>query len=175
MNAPPRSLFVTNLAWISIAVSSSYVLLAGLENLAALVVPEAFLPPAALFAGFPESVAWVASHLRELLLGGLALGIVALWASIDLMRRRPWSRIAMIVLLALLIVLLAASVAWQALLYSGVREIVSGVDDTIGATVGAVTIAVQVMVAIVALGTAAVFAWLGWRLMQPAIRAEFHS
>jgi len=56
-----------------------------------------------------------------------------------------------------------------------VREIVSGVDDTIGATVGAVTIAVQVMVAIVALGTAAVFAWLGWRLMQPAIRAEFHS
>lgn len=175
MDTPPRSLFVTNLAWIAIAVSASYVLLAGLESLAAFVVPDAFLPPAALFSGFPESVAWVASHLRELLLGGLAIGVVALWASIDLMRRRPWARIAMIVLLGLLVVALAASVAWQALLYSGMRDIVNVADDTIGATVTAITIAVQVMVAIVALATAAVFVWIGWRLTQPTIRAEFHS
>ncbi len=96
-----RSSLVTGLAWVSIVACSLMVVALGLElvTLFWLVHSDA-ITPEILGPGMPGGLVFVVRYLREISLALMLVTGVALWASIDLLRRRNWARWFFVIALA---------------------------------------------------------------------------
>jgi hypothetical protein len=173
-NVGSRSLFVTLVAWLFVAVAamaSASALLHGagvaLGADEALSLPQA---PGALLSAF------VSGHIGWVMGAGLLLAVATIVAGIGLMMRLEWARRTFIGLLVVAVLFNLAGL-WlqhelvQGMLYSSLSgvKLPAAAQDLFG---GFVT-ASRVMAAVVTLGLCALLLWIMRRLMSPSVRSEF--
>jgi hypothetical protein len=162
----PRSTFVTVVGWQGI-VFASVGLAATTMQVLMLWMMGGFSPTAAnvvslgLSAYRPALSVW----------GTPAACVLALGASIGLLRRRPWARWTLVVLLAIAVVLILASLTGSLDLLRSAHEASSGSD----AELERVMRLMGYYWMFVATSSALVLAWIIKRLCAKSLRAEFRS
>ena len=179
---PPRSSFVSVMAWLSLAVALLSVAGNALQAVAALLAPglgslSGLLPPD---AKVPPLLTWLAEHLVSLSLLGVILSLAMAWISWALLQRREWGRLAFIVMLVLVAL---ANFACIPLVDVALSMAMAVLDPTGGADATAQLVeagapmlaALRLACWLGALAIAAVHGWIIWQLCRPAIRAEFHA
>ncbi|TFH87711.1 hypothetical protein EQG41_06440 [Billgrantia azerbaijanica] len=161
-----RSRAVSGIAWGFILFAT---LVAGLLGL--LLLPGE--PLTAMLAVEPGSggltggVAWLLARSRMLTGLLLAGALLTLILAIALLRRRPWARGAFLALLALGFVAVLGAAALTPLTFSLLPE--SATSGTPGTELTGMLGTLIVIATLLAV----LFAWAGWRLATPAVRAEF--
>ena len=115
---PPRSTFVTVIAWLFIVLSGFATLISILQNAMMAMMPfddhlDRALRDSTFSSAIPPASQFLVSHFRTLLVVTLGACVVTLVASIGLLRRQNWARITFIVLLALSIAYMVASLFFQ--------------------------------------------------------------
>lgn len=167
---PRPSIAVTGLGWCFILLSLTTLLL--------LILP---LPGTTLTAvlntgpgsgGLTGGAAWLAERsahgVAVLMLGAL----VTLFLSVALLRRRPWARRAFIALMAVGFVSILGGVALIQLTFG----LLPGVAVAEAAVIEeSMTGLIALLAGLTLAGTvfSVLFAWAGWRLTTPVVRAEF--
>ena len=171
MNAQPQSAFVTAVGWSFVVLGTLLLCIAVVQNL----LFAAFAPFQADIASwevFPPSARWVLVNLRWMLLANLALGVVTIAASIGLVQRREWARVVFVALMAL-------GVAWNLGVAWLQYDFTSAVQAEAAASNPADTgfFAFILVIRVLSFGFATVFCclfgWIGYRLLQPDVAAEF--
>lgn len=171
MNTRPESGFVTALGWTFVVLGSLLVCIALIQNLFFAMFAE-FQADVASWEVFPPSARWLVANMQPLLLTNLGLGVATIAASIGLLRRQEWGR-------ALFIALMAIGVAWNLAVAWLQFDFTSAVQARVLAESGrdAGLDALILVVRIASFGFAALFCWLfgwiGYRLLQPDVAAEF--
>lgn len=176
-----RSSFVDGLAWLSIVLSALMVVSMGLQVLALNVwLPADAFDPVRLrglgLEGLPPSAEWVLMHLRGLIVLSLLLSVLALWASIDLLRRRNWARWFFIAMLGL-----GATWSLGSLFYMG--DFMPSAESMLG---GDVPSAMRAELAafqrnlwwasvLMTVLFVALHGWIIWKLVKPPVSDEFRS
>lgn len=173
----PRSSFVSGLAWLSIVVCGFAVVGFGLQALMLQFwIPPDMLDPVRLSGGapLPPSSYWVLSHLKGIIFGVLAMSVLGLWASIDLLRRRDWARWFFVATLALGALANAASLFFLGdLMPSAEGMLGPDVPPDLAAQVASFQRGMLVASVVTALVFVVVHAWIIWKLVTPPIRDEF--
>lgn len=180
--APPRSSFVTVMAWLSLAVALMSAAGNALQAVAALVAPGlgslgGLLPPGATV---PPLLTWLGEHLVGLSVLGVVLSLAMAWICWALLQRREWGRLAFI---AMLVLVALANFACIPLVNVALSMAMAVLDPTGSGDVNAELVAAGApMLAALRLACwlgagaiAAVHGWIIWQLCRPAIRAEFHA
>src|SRR5438067_5343036 len=94
---PPRSSFVTVVAWIFIVLSGFVTLVGALQNLMIRSMPfdqvDSVLRDSTAASQFPPAARFMFSHFRLLFLAAFLLSLVMFVASWGLLRRRNWARL----------------------------------------------------------------------------------
>lgn len=178
MSAPPSSSFVTATAWSFIAASACTTAIALVQCLVlwALFDPVALAEAMALAfpQGLPPVMAATIRRMPAIAATLLALSALSLWASIGLLLRQAWARLAMIALLVLGIVANLLGLALQFVLLDELRvmmvEVMPGAPELDDVLVGS-----TVTGAITALVFSGLFGWLVVRLCAPEVVAEFRE
>ncbi len=123
----------------------------------------------------PPVVAFLAGHAQLFFLGFMLVSIATLVCATGLLRRRNWARLGFVGLMGL-------GIAWQAVgfwlqsnLMSTMREQFAAAAELGGPDFGAAAPAIMLVGAIFALGMAALQGWIAWKLLTPAIAAEFRQ
>jgi hypothetical protein len=169
----PQSLFITLLAWFSIAVSA-LMLTSSLMQIVmvSFVFPPDMLDQAVAQSGemMPSFVALLFSHFKLFLLAYLLVSVLLLVASVGLLKRRNWARITFIVLLALSI---AASIGSLFMQLSSVDAAMKQMDGFGGEEFKQYVVIVEGMMLGFAIVFSAIHAWLIYKLCTPQIRDEF--
>jgi hypothetical protein len=171
-----RSLFVTILGWLGVAMGAFGVLV-GLLQLAIVGSMAGELAAAAndpQLAAMPPVVRWMFAHYLLLVLVNLAIMALLLVASAGLLRRRNWARLTIVGMLAAGIAANFLGVAVQL----GMMKSMGGIA---GATAppefAAQLAAMRAMVTgfslLVAVAFAALYGWLIRKLVSPVTRREF--
>jgi len=176
---PPRSQFVTVMAWLSLAVALLSVASNALQAVAVALAPglgdlSALLPPG---TPLPALLDWLGDHLLALSLWGVVLSLLMAWISWALLQRREWARLAFIAVLLLValanfacIPLLDTAVAMTG---AGLGQDGADVAAELGQASAPLLVAMKAVCWIGALAIAAIHGWIAWRLCRPEIRAEF--
>ncbi|MCG6656892.1 hypothetical protein HOP52_03745 [Halomonas campisalis] len=170
-SAPPRSGAVSGIAWGFIAFS--------ILTLALLTLP--LLPGDALVAslgveagsgGLTGGVAWLierSATLATLLIVG---ALVTLVLALALLQRRPWARPAFVGLMVAGFFGVFGAAALTPMTFGLLPEAATteavNPGNPVAGLVGALSLLIMAATALVAL-----FAWAGWKLTTPAVRAEF--
>jgi hypothetical protein len=166
-----RSAAVTGLAWGFILFS--------LAVMALLILPLA--PGEALAAslgvevgsgGLTGGVAWLIERSATLVTLLIVGALVTLVLAVALLQRRPWARPAFVALMAAGFVGVFGAAALTPMTFgllpeAATTEVVNPGNPVAG-LVGALSLLIMAATALVAL-----FAWAGWKLTTPAVRAEF--
>lgn len=168
----PRSLFVTNLARVSIALAGAHVSMSLLQNVAYLLVPMPELPREGREL-FPPPVVWLFGHLRLMMLASLFFGAFWLWASVDLLRRREWARIAFVALSVFGILATIVVMLWQLYLFHAIGGLLAPHDDAPGLMAKGLMATVPIVVAVLAVALSWLQGWIAWKLVQPGVALEF--
>ena len=179
MPAPsPRSTFVTVLAWTFIAMSGMATTISLMQNVMLHVLMDGGLGQALRQApaeGVPPVAAFLAGHAQLFFLGFMLMSIVTLVCATGLLHRRNWARLGFVGLMGL-------GIAWQAIgfwiqssLMSTIREQFAAAAELGGPDLGAAAPAIMLVGAVFALAMAALQGWIAWKLLTPAIAAEFRS
>lgn len=172
-NVGARSLFVTTVAWVFIALSLLAVASAVVQNAAV----ASLLPGwRASGAQLPLLTGWLIAYLPWVVGAGLVLSLATLASAIGLLLRLDWARRAFIGLLALAIVANLLGLWFQhEVLQSVVQSTLSRAplpEQALGVFGGFVTAARAMGVAMTLLACAL----LGWtirRLMSASVKQEF--
>jgi hypothetical protein len=177
----PRSGFVTALAWVFIVLSGFGVLISLLQNLMLSAFPQdAFneaLQDASTTQEVPAGARFMFGHFRLLVALMLLVLVTTLVAAIGLLRRHNWARILFMIILGLGVIYSLGGVALQQHMMPDFSRF-SPVDSTASEAVlrmGAMIRVVQLVMIIISLGFAGLFAWLIWKLASPSVRREFGS
>ena len=170
-SAPPRSLAVTGIALGFIAFSLLILSLMTLPLLPGDAI-VASLGVEAGSGGLTGGVAWLVERS-----GGLAVlmmigSLATLGLALALLLRRPWARPAFVGLMSAGFVGVFGAAALTPMTFgflpdAAITEAVNPGNPVAG-LVGALSLLIMVATALVAL-----FAWAGWKLTTPAVRAEF--
>lgn len=206
--AAPRSTFVTVLAWLSIALSAGGALMTILQAVMLYVMHDLFQlmeqsPRLQAGENLPALMEMTFNHFGLFVAAFFLLCLFWLAASIGLLHRRNWARIAIMVLLGFGIAWNVGAVVWQGYVMSGMVEDLDAqmaaaaeqarqrAESQPGEQAGEPlpasppdTEAVEkafrlfsrvmlVFTAIMSFAFSCLFAWLIWKLATPAIRAEF--
>ena len=110
----------------------------------------------------PPAAAFAIRHLRQLIEAFLLLWLIALVASIGLLKRRNWARLVFIGLMALGIIWNLASPILQLIVLRGIPgqfELMRSI--------------IQIISVIYALAFCLLFGWIIVRLMSAKVRSEF--
>lgn len=178
---PPRSTFISVLAWLSIAFTGFGTLIAILQNLMLnLLFPveqmtQSMQMPEAQ-AQLPAFTLFMFAHMRAFVGGFLVFFLTLLVFSIALLKRKNWARIGFIIFLAFGIVTTLATPLIQYHLVNNVfvpPMSESGVE--IPADFQIIANVMLVFSALMSLGFCALYAWLIKRLVSPSIVTEFRS
>lgn len=175
MNAA-RSQFVTVLAWIFIVISGFGVVIGLLQNaLVFFVLGDALGElPVQASDPVPELARFFAAHLRWFFVLVLAAMAFTLAASIGLLRRRNWARLAFIGVMLFGIFWNLLGVALQiAMMQSMAGTFGEGAPPEFAAQFEAMRMTMIVVGGLMALGFSMLFGFIAWKLTRPAIRAEF--
>lgn len=118
--SPPRSTFITALAWTFIVMAGFASLIAVAQNIMIqLMFPtDLALPPSPHASGVPAVLDFLLGHIRYLFLAFLILSIGTLVAAIGLLKRRNWARLAFVGILGLGILWNLAGIALQQLVFA---------------------------------------------------------
>lgn len=172
--APGRSTFVTVVAWVFIALAGMATLMTALQSVMVLLLfpldeIRQNAPQNATFETMPVWARFMFTHIELWFLFCFTVSATTVVAAIGLLRRRNWARI-------LFVGVLAFGIVWNLVTpFVAAGMMPAGAFDGVD---GAFTRAFRLMQAVtvaLAVGVAALFAWLGWRLCSPAVRAEFHD
>jgi hypothetical protein len=171
------STFVTVTAWIFIGLSTFSTLISVLQNIMITVMfsaPGGF-PPAEAQQHMPPLFAFLFSHMRLYFLAFLVVSAATLLASIGLLMRRNWARIAFIGILALGIVWNIGGLVLQQWLASSMLEINREMRPPaeFEAVMRGMMIAIRIFSALFAIGLSVLFGWMIRQLRSPAIAVEF--
>jgi hypothetical protein len=183
MNDPspvPRSAFVTSIAWSFIVLAGLGIAWALLQNIVFNVMVgtldiETVINDARSAGAMPDMLALVFRNMRWLLLLTLILSVLTLIASIALLRRRNWARLAFIVMMWLGVAGNLGGLWLQYQLLSGapVQEMLKTMTGAAGIPMDDLVQSVEVVSALVAVVFAALFAWAAIRLNLQEIKDEF--
>ncbi len=175
---PARSNFVTVLAWIFIAFSGFAVFVSILQNVmitfsfpmeriqAAMQEPQAQQHVPAAFRFLFNNFAWL---FRAFLVVSLAV----LAASIGLLRRKNWARIAFIMLMALGILWNLGGVVLQSVLLSSFPPFPHQPPAEMAENFGRMLSVMRIATVFMVVAFSALCGWIIWKLASPQIRAEF--
>ena len=184
-SAPPRSTFVTVVAWIFIILSGFATFISLLQNLMVGYMPRDMFDSAMQDSTFarvmPPAARFMFSHLQLLVLCTFILTGLMLAASIGLLHRRNWARLVFIGLLGLGIVYnLAGLVLQQSMLSSMTSQVpfaaASNADSTFRSTAqqfDQMMAGFRVVMYVVTIGFAVLFGWIIAKLLSRPIREEF--
>jgi hypothetical protein len=173
---PPRSTFVTVLAWIFIVMSGMGTLVSLLQNVMIhLVLRDAALDQALQAApeNVPAAMVFLAGHARLIFFGFLLVTLFTLASSIGLLRRCNWARWCFIGVMGLGIAWQLAGLAIQSSMFATMREQFALGAQMGGPDLGAMIAVIAVIGAIFATGMIVLHAWLILRLVSPRVAAEF--
>ncbi|HKB59209.1 MAG TPA: hypothetical protein VKC56_04100 [Gallionellaceae bacterium] len=175
---PPRSTFVTVVAWVFVCLGAAFALISGAELVGVLLLSEKTIQTAVnnsnALAHMPAYNRFFIDHMA-LTLGLSLAGLLLLFVTaIALLKRKRWARPAMIVLLSLAVIRYIVAVTMQ-LLYFSPASIPAppNASETEAATYHTMMTAVMYGTALFSIAIAAVFVWIIVRLLSPAIKAEF--
>lgn len=172
--ATSRSSFVTTLAWIFIVFGGFASFISLLQN-----IMFNFFFPLGEMQAFAQSsqqpwiVKLIFTNLRLYFAGFFVVSVVTLVASVGLLRRRNWARLAFIGLMALGIFWNIGSLLVQQLMFSSIsfpdlRPKFSMDVETVATVMQAFSVGMTVALS-------ALFGWIIWRLTSKPIAAEFRS
>lgn len=173
-----RSTFVTALAW-------SFIVLGVVSvawGLVQFLVIQVFVDQEALRAGMrtehsveklPEAVRFILSNIKLLATVMLVASAAMLWISIGLLQRRNWARWGFIALMVLAAAGHLAPLAGGAGMVTWATDLLSGAGGGVHQSVSGAARVAWLVFAVLNLLLAAVFAWIGWKLTRPEVRAEF--
>jgi hypothetical protein len=179
---PPRSSFVTVVAWIFIILSALSTLIGALQNLMIRSMPFDQLQSAlrdSMTAQIPGPARLMFSHFQLLLLATFVLSLLMLISSVGLLRRRNWARLLFMGLLILGIIYMIGGLFVQQSFMSSLTASFNAAapqDSTFRANEQQFQSIFRVMrlfMIVLSLGIAAVFGWIVARLASPKIRLEF--
>jgi len=182
VEAPPRSSFVTVVAWIFIVLSGFSTLIGALQNLMIRSMPFDQLNSAlqdSTAAQLPAPARMMFSHFQLFFLVTFLLSLLMLISSIGLLRRHNWARLAFIGLLVLgIIYLLGGLVLQQSFMSSFNRSFSAAApqDSLFRANAQhfeSFVTAMRVFMIVFSLGIAGVFGWIVARLASAKVRTEF--
>jgi hypothetical protein len=166
----PRSSFVTVTAWLGIGTSACAAPIALVQTLMVGTLSQEIrtaLDSEAL-AQLPASMRYLLEHTKLVSQVFLLFSALTLVASVGLLRRRNWGRLAVMALLAVLIVQQLALFALQL----SMGGALGGPGET-PRELGAALLLLQVAGGVLTVLQVGVCAWMIWKLETPAIRAEF--
>jgi hypothetical protein len=171
---PPRSTFVTVVAWLFIAVSALATPIAIAQRFLVLrLLREQVMAPAgAPRPALPTAIAFVFAHLEPIFLALVVVFAYALVTAIGLLMRKSWARPAFLALLVIGIGGAAAGFALQSVLLA---EMSRRAADSAAPGVRHVLVAMQVFVAGAAVVIVLALVWLIARLRSQSVRAEFRA
>jgi len=180
--APPRSSFVTVVAWIFIVLSAFSTLIGALQNLMIRSMPFDQLNSAlqdSTAAQLPAPARVMFSHFQLFFLVTFLLSLLMLISSIGLLRRHNWARLAFIGLLVLGIIYLLGGLFLQQSFMSSFNRSFSAAapqDSLFRANARqfeSLFTAMRVFMIVFSLGIAGVFGWIVARLASAKVRTEF--
>jgi len=180
--APPRSSFVTVVAWIFIVLSAFSTLIGALQNLMIRSMPFDQLNSAlqdSTAAQLPAPARVMFSHFQLFFLVTFLLSLLMLISSIGLLRRHNWARLAFIGLLVLGIIYLLGGLFLQQSFMSSFNRSFSAAapqDSLFRANARQfewLFTAMRVFMIVFSLGIGGVFGWIVARLASAKVRTEF--
>jgi hypothetical protein len=182
IEVPPRSSFITVVAWIFIVLSGFSTLIGALQNLMIRSMPFDQLNSAlqdSTAAQLPAPARAVFSHFQLFVLATFLLSLLMLISSIGLLRRHNWARLVFIGLLVLGIIYLLVGLFLQQSFMSSFNKSFSAAapqDSLFRANAQqfeSFFTAMRVFMIVFSLGIAGVFGWIVARLASAKVRAEF--
>jgi hypothetical protein len=182
IQSPPRSSFVTVVAWIFIVLSGFSTLIGALQNLMIRSMPFDQLNSAlqdSSAAQLPAPARVMFSHFQLFFLVTFLLSLLMLISSIGLLRRHNWARLVFIGLLVLGIIYLLGGLFLQQSFMSSFNRSFSAAapqDSLFRANAQqfeSLFTAMRVFMIAFSLGIAGVFGWIVARLASARVRAEF--
>ena len=177
MNEPDRrSNFVTVVAWVFIVLSGLATAISLLQNVMLLTLFHGrdfahmgqAAPPG--MGGMPG---FMVSHVQWMFLGFFVVSVLTLASSIGLLRREPWARWCFIGVMGLGIAWNLVGVVAQIGAIGAMGEHLHGPVVPGAPDVRAFFMLMTTLGIVVAVGMSAVFGWIAWRLLSPALAAEF--
>ncbi len=176
MENPPRSTFVTAVAWVFIALSGLATLISILQNIMVYTVfhtPEVAQAMQAPPPGMPPMAAFMASHFQYFFLAFMLVSSFTLVSAIGLLRRWNWARLCFIGLMILAILWQLLGVVLQVAMFSSMHAQFAAQAGPDMPDMQPFFIAVSVFGAVFALGFGVLFGWIIRRLVSAPIVAEF--
>jgi len=183
MNDPgpvPRSAFVTSIAWSFIVLAGLGIVWALLQNIVFSVMVgtvdiETVINDARSAGVMPDALAVVFRHMGALLLLTLLLSVLTLVASIALLKRRNWARLAFIVMMWLGVAgnLGGLWLQYQMLEGAPMQAMLKTITADAGVPMDGLVQSVEIVSALVAIVFAVLFAWTAIRLNAQEIKNEF--
>lgn len=179
---PPRSSFVTVVAWIFIAFSAFSTLIGALQNLMIRSMPFDQFNSAlrdSTTLQLPPTARLMFSHFQLIVLVSFVLSLLMLISSVGLLRRLNWARMVFMGLLILGIICEIGGLFLQQSFVSSFTASFSAAapqDSAFRANAQqfqSMFAAMRVFMIAFSLGIAGVFGWIVARLASPGIRGEF--
>ena len=181
-SAPTRSMFVTVVAWIYIALDGFGAFISLIQN----ILVNTVFPFDRMSEGLAQAKArsamqlpsfffWMFDHLRPFLLLFLVFALIKLVSAIGLLYRRNWARLLFIGLLAFGIVGSFAAIALQQYVLSSMLTMPPprNAPADFEAAMRGMMIVFRVFAAVFAIGFSVLYGWMIKKLMSPPIVAEF--
>lgn len=165
-----RSTFVSVIAWVFIVFSGLATAVTALQNiLVHTVFKDSEMP--GLNETAPPLFAFMHEHISLYFLGLFLLSLSMLIASIGLLKRKNWARLASIALLVLAITSQIGGMAVQFAVFSSMRAEFASQPDAFN--MDTILIAILGFNTLLAIGIVMLFAWFIKRLLSAKIAAEF--
>lgn len=176
MQTPPRSQFVTVMAWLSLGLAAFGVISGVMQWLVfAGSRPDRMLLD--VFAGsglaLPPALLWTFDHMGLLMALSLLSSLLFGLSSWGLLQRREWGRLSFIALLVLgALAALAGAYAFGAML-DWANAQAGGDIATLDPMLAQLQASMKLIMYLGMLAIAALHGAIVWKLCTPAIRAEF--
>lgn len=173
--APPRSTFVSVVAWVFIVLAGFTTVMSVLQNVMfAMVGFGDFPPPTGDDAQqIPPLFRFMLRNMQLVMLSFLLVSVASLVSAIGLLRRKNWARLAFIAILALGIVWNIGGLYVQYAMFGVADGHAPGVSDEFRADFRRMATIMLVMMTVLSLAFAALFAWIIRKLLSRPVREEF--
>jgi len=177
-DVPPRSGFVTALAWIFIALSGFSTLIAVLQNVMITLLFPVEEMGEAMKQGdgvheIPALASFMFEHVRLMFGAFLLLSTVTLVSAIGLLKRRNWARLVFVGMMGTGIVWNLASLAMPFLISAAIPPMPADSPAGFTENFDLVWKVMIVLTGLMAIGFSAVLGWIIKRLLSEEVRREF--
>jgi len=171
-----RSNFVTVVAWIFIALTGFATAISILQNVmlnTVFPIDQMTMAAAGDRENVPAALLFMFEHIRWLFLSFLIASSAALTASIGLLRRKNWGRVAFIAIMTIGILWNVSSLVIQQFIFSSMPSAASEASGDFNQNFEMFTKIITVFSAIWAIGFSILFGWIIKRLLSQGIKIEF--